>query len=58
MELDRIKFKENDVKLVIHQPKNDLVWVEVYYPESDGSRMVDSEDFYINLTLLKSLLNG
>ena len=58
MQLDRLKFIENDVKIVIHEPKGDLVWIEVYYPESDGSSMIDSEDFYINLSLLKTLLNG
>lgn len=56
MELDRLQFIENDVRLVIHEPKDGMVWVEVYYP--DGSGLNDSEDFYINETLLKTLING
>ena len=51
MQLKKLKFEENEVKLVIHEPENEMVWIEIYYPESDGSGMIDSEDFFINKTL-------
>ena len=54
----RLTFNENEVRLVIHEPKDGIVWVEVYYPENEYSELKDSEDFYINETLLKNLLNG
>lgn len=54
----RLTFNENEVRLVIHKPKDGIVWIEVYYPENEHSELKDSEDFYINETLLKSLLNG